>query len=99
MKQPNLGYSDVKLDFACMHPAGSARRVSLCDYYDLCGCTRLIPLKDALSTELQHRGRFNQIKISGCKARPGNRCDRPSVLLNSFQCKERHLPNTQPLII
>ena len=37
MKQPNLGYADVKLDFACMHPAGSACRVSLCDYYDLCG--------------------------------------------------------------
>ena len=37
MKQPNLGYADVKLDFACMHPAGSACRVSLCVYYDLCG--------------------------------------------------------------
>ena len=36
MKQPNLGYADVKLDFACMHPAGSACRVSLCVYYDLC---------------------------------------------------------------
>ena len=36
MKQPNLGYADVKLDFACMHPAGCACRVSLCDYYDLC---------------------------------------------------------------
>ena len=23
MKQPNIGYADVKLDFACMHPAGS----------------------------------------------------------------------------
>ena len=39
MKQPNLGYADVKLDFTCMHPAGCARRVSLCDYYDLCGTT------------------------------------------------------------
>ena len=37
MKQPNLGYADVKLDFTCMHPAGCACRVSLCDYYDLCG--------------------------------------------------------------
>ena len=37
MKQPNLGYADVKLNFACMHPAGSACRVSLCVYYDLCG--------------------------------------------------------------
>ena len=40
MKQPNLGYADVKLDFACMHPAGCACRVSLCDYYDLCGDIR-----------------------------------------------------------
>ena len=24
MKQPNLGYADVKLNFACMHPAGCA---------------------------------------------------------------------------
>ena len=37
LKQPNLGYADVKLDFAYMHPAGSACRVSLCVYYDLCG--------------------------------------------------------------
>ena len=37
MKQPNLGYADVKLHFAFMHPAGCERRVSLCDYYDLCG--------------------------------------------------------------
>ena len=37
MKQPHLGYADFKLDFACMHPAGCARMVSLCDYYDLCG--------------------------------------------------------------
>ena len=37
MKQPNLGYADVKLDFACMHPAGCACRVSLCVKYDLCG--------------------------------------------------------------
>ena len=37
MKQPNLGYADVKLNFASMHPAGCARRVSLCEYYDLCG--------------------------------------------------------------
>ena len=36
MKQPNLGYADVKLVFACMHPAGCGCRVSLCDYYDLC---------------------------------------------------------------
>ena len=36
MKEPNLGYADIKLDFACMHSAGCARRVSLCDYYDLC---------------------------------------------------------------
>ena len=36
MKQPNLGYADVKLNFACMHPACCARRVSLCDYFDLC---------------------------------------------------------------
>ena len=35
MKQPNLGHADDKLDFACMHPAGCALRVSLCDYYDL----------------------------------------------------------------
>ena len=41
MKQPNLGYADVKLDFACMHPAGSACRVSLCVYYDLCGLNTL----------------------------------------------------------
>ena len=39
MKQPNLGYADVKLDFACMHPAGCACRVSLCDYYDHCDCS------------------------------------------------------------
>ena len=39
MKQPNLGYDDVKLDFACMHPAGSPRRLSLCVYYDLCELT------------------------------------------------------------
>ena len=31
MKQPNLGYADVKLDFACMHPAGCARRVLIAD--------------------------------------------------------------------
>ena len=37
MKQPNLGYADVKLNFACMHPAGCACRVSLSDYYNLCG--------------------------------------------------------------
>ena len=37
MKQPNLGYVDVKLDFACMHPAGCAWRVSLCVFYDLFG--------------------------------------------------------------
>ena len=37
MKQPNLEYTDVKLDFACMHPAGCPRRVSLCEYYDHCG--------------------------------------------------------------
>ena len=36
MKQPKLGYADVKLNFACMHPAGCARRVSLCAYCDLC---------------------------------------------------------------
>ena len=30
MKQPNLGYGDVKLDFACMQG---------CDYNDLCGQT------------------------------------------------------------
>ena len=38
MKQPNLGYADVKLHFACMHPEGCARRVSLyyTEYYDLC---------------------------------------------------------------
>ena len=37
MKQPNLGYVDVKLNFACMHPAGCPCRVSLCDFYDRCG--------------------------------------------------------------
>ena len=42
MKQPNLGYTDAKLDFACMHPTGCARRVSLCDYYDLCGCSTVV---------------------------------------------------------
>ena len=36
MKQPNLGYAGVKLDFVFMHPARCARRVSLCDYYYLC---------------------------------------------------------------
>ena len=36
MKQANLGYADVKLNFVCMHPADWARRVSLCEYYDLC---------------------------------------------------------------
>ena len=37
MKQPNLGCADVKLNFANMQPTGCACRVSLCDYYDLCG--------------------------------------------------------------
>ena len=37
MKQPNLGNADVKLNFACMHLACCARRVSLFDYYDPCG--------------------------------------------------------------
>ena len=32
MKQPNLGYADVKINFACMHPAGCALRVSLCPH-------------------------------------------------------------------
>ena len=36
-KQPNLGYADVKLVFQRLHCAGSARRLSLCEYYDLCG--------------------------------------------------------------
>ena len=36
MKQPNLWYADVKLDFPCMHPAGCARRVSQYDFYDIC---------------------------------------------------------------
>ena len=35
MKQPNLGYADVKRNFACMYPAGCARRVSLCEYCNL----------------------------------------------------------------
>ena len=43
MKQPNLGYADVKLNFACMHPAGCARRASLCDYHDLCVLCKQIP--------------------------------------------------------
>ena len=41
MKQPNLGYADVKLDFVCMHPAGCPCRVSPCVYYDLCGSSDL----------------------------------------------------------
>ena len=33
---PNLGYTDVRLNFTCMHPAGSALRLSPCEYYNLC---------------------------------------------------------------
>ena len=51
MKQPNLGYADVKLDFACMHPAGCACRVSLCDYYDLCGSS---PTSASYFSKLYH---------------------------------------------
>ena len=40
MKQPNLG-ADVKPDFGYMHPAGCARRVSLCYYHDLCAYSTL----------------------------------------------------------
>ena len=54
MKQPNLGYADVKLVFACMHPAGCGRRISLCDYYNLCGCYQegkytILPLRSTQS--------------------------------------------------
>ena len=58
MKQPNLGYADVKLDFACMHPAGCARRVSLCDYYNLC-----VPgASKGLYMHLRKKKFFNVIK-------------------------------------
>ena len=52
MKQPNLGYADVKLNFACMHPAGCASRVSLCDYYDLCGCGACSPWFNACDDQI-----------------------------------------------
>ena len=36
-EQSSLEYADAKLDFACMHLAGSEHLLSLCVYYDLCG--------------------------------------------------------------
>ena len=34
-EQPNLGYADVKLNIACMHPLACVHTFSLCVYYDL----------------------------------------------------------------
>ena len=36
-EQPNLGYADVKLNIACMHPLVCLHTLSLCVYYDLYG--------------------------------------------------------------
>ena len=36
-EQPNLGYADVKLNIACMHPLACLHTLSLCVYYDLYG--------------------------------------------------------------
>ena len=37
-EQPNLGYADVKLNIACMHPLACVHTLSLCVYYNLYGC-------------------------------------------------------------
>ena len=34
-EQPNLGYADVKLNIACMHPLACLHTLSLCVYCDL----------------------------------------------------------------
>ena len=70
MKQPNLGYADVKLDFACMHPAGSACRVSLCVYYDLCvprACTSISSRASSSLKALSNQDRLSDefFKIKG----------------------------------
>ena len=36
-EQPNLGYADVKLNIACMHPLACLHTLSLCVYSDLYG--------------------------------------------------------------
>ena len=45
-RQPNLGYADVKLDFACMHLASFAHMLSICVFYNLYG-DGLIPTLEA----------------------------------------------------
>ena len=88
MKQPNFGFASVKLDFACMHPAGCARRVSLCDYYDLCGWTEggcNEPKRGAAGTR--------QSKSKGC----GVQISLPARFFHVISCSSRSVEKIDQL--
>ena len=67
-EQPNLGYADVKLNIACMHPLACLHTLSLCVYNDLYGFYRSASIEKSC-TSMSNKVAQRRIKISRARSR------------------------------